>query len=278
MRIATRVGVLLTATLALRGGLQAADSSLGPTASGVPHVLQQLLDLSSQHRDQIRNSVRDYTCLIVKREQINGVLQDHRFILARVRAPGVHDGRQQILSVHLKFLKPAKFAGREVIYVAGQNNDEMIVKRGGKRFGFVTVHVAPNSELARTESLMHIGSLGFDSMVSQIVAQLRRDIAADPTGSNTEVRLSHDAKINNRKCTAVVITHPMRASGLTYYRAEYFVDSEYQIPVRIACYDWSKLEGASPPLLCEFIYTNIKINVGLTDTDFDAQMLRTAAR
>ena len=63
-----------------------------------------------------------------------------------------------------------------------------------------------------------------------------------------------------------------------YHRAEFFVDDEYHLPIRVVAYDWPLDEGAPPQLLAEFTYTKVKINVGLTDQDFDERQLRTASR
>lgn len=277
MRKEIYLGMALPVVLAVAGWIQADDSTSTP-ARDQTHVMQQLLDLAEQREKQVANSIRDYTCLIVKRERIHGLLQEHRFIQAKVRGASQQSEQRQPLAVHLRFLKPEEVAGREVIYVDGANNGEMVVKRGGTRFENVVTNVDPNSDLARTETLMHVSHLGFDGMLSEIVAHLHRDIAADPTGENTEVQISRDAKINDRPCTSVVIVHPTRAEGLTYHRAEFFIDNEYHLPVRAAAYDWPKSEDAAPELLAEFTYTQIKTNVGLSDADFNAEALRTAAR
>ena len=61
------------------------------------HSLHELLKVTAQREKEIRKTVRDYTCLIVKRERINGALQRPRFIRAKVRAGGLYDGQKQPL-------------------------------------------------------------------------------------------------------------------------------------------------------------------------------------
>ena len=46
-------------------------------------------------------------------------------------------------------------------------------------------------------------------------------------------------------------------------------DDELQIPIRYESYDWPQKEGGQPVLLEEYTYTDLKVNVGLTDKDFD---------
>ena len=47
------------------------------------------------------------------------------------------------------------------------------------------------------------------------------------------------------------------------------MDDELQLPIRYASYDWPAAPGQEPPLLEEYTYLNMKVNVGLTDADFD---------
>jgi hypothetical protein len=275
MRTAITFGVVLSALVA--GNRSFAEEATAKATGQKPHVLSELLERATKRKIEIRKTVRDYTCTIVKRERINRILQDHRFIRAKVRAAGTQNGKKLPLAVHMTFHAPVEMDGREVIYIEGQNDGEMVVKRGGKRFQNVTTTVDPNSDLARGETLMHITHMGFDGMVAEIVAQLHKDIAADPDSSNTTVRFSRHAKINDRDCTSVVITHPKKVDGLLFHRAEFFIDNEYHLPVRVAAFDWPTSEGARPELLGEFTYTNVKINVGLTDADFDFDWVRTAS-
>jgi hypothetical protein len=47
------------------------------------------------------------------------------------------------------------------------------------------------------------------------------------------------------------------------------MDDEWKIPVRYAAYAWPKTAGVDPEVIEEYTYQKIKINVGLTDKDFD---------
>jgi hypothetical protein len=51
--------------------------------------------------------------------------------------------------------------------------------------------------------------------------------------------------------------------------AQVFIDDELKLPVRYCAYLWPQTAGGEPELLEEYTYQNIKVNVGLTDADFD---------
>src|SRR5262249_42681867 len=69
-------------------------------------------------------NVRDYTCLCIKRERINGVLPPADTVMEM-------KVRTQPFSVYLRWLQPRNEAGQEVCYVAGRNNGMMRVHPKG---------------------------------------------------------------------------------------------------------------------------------------------------
>jgi hypothetical protein len=259
-------------------GMSAEPESAETERTPSEHPLRKLVALAEEREREIRSSIRDYTCLLVKRERISGVLQPHRFIDVKVRAEQQRSGQKVPMAVRMHFLAPREVKDRLVLYVEGQNDGQMAVRRGGPRFSFVTVNVNPNSELAQTESLMKITHMGLGTMVGEIIRQVKKHIQADPLGTNTQVEVVEDAAINGRACTYVQITHPQRQADLDFYRARLFVDNEHRLPVRVESYDWPKTPESEPDLLGEFTYTKVRINVGLTDADFDfAQLQSTEA-
>jgi outer membrane lipoprotein-sorting protein len=63
--------------------------------------------------------------------------------------------------------------------------------------------------------------------------------------------------------------HPNYHASLDFHLARVFLDDELKMPIRYEAYGWPESPGAKPPLLEEYTYMDIKVNVGLADTDFD---------
>jgi len=84
-----------------------------------------------------------------------------------------------------------------------------------------------------------------------------------------EYRQVDGVKINGRVCHMLEFTHPVQRDNYRYHIARIFVDDELDLPIRHAAYDWPDEEGGKPKLLEEFTYLNLKLNVDLTDWDFD---------
>jgi hypothetical protein len=251
----------------------------GPTAAATrpkaDHPLDWVLKYAREERAYLQQVVRDFSCRVTKRERIEGELQEHYFIDMRVREPAYAGGQlAKPLGVMLEFLGPETVAGRRVLFVAGQNDDKLLVRKGGRRFGYVVIDIDPFGPSVRQESLMPINEIGFSHQLDRTIRTLEQDIAADPAGDNTIVEHITTAAINGRPCQMLRVTHPRRQEGLQFFSASVSIDSQLHVPVRFDVYDWPEAPGLQPPLTAEFTYTNVTLNAGLDDAVFTPAVLR----
>ncbi len=77
------------------------------------------------------------------------------------------------------------------------------------------------------------------------------------------------AKVGDRPCLMVETIHPKPGPGFLFHKVKFFVDDELGLPIRFEAYDWPRTPGAEPELIEEYTYTNLRVNVGLKDRDFD---------
>jgi len=239
------------------------------------HPLARVLKFAHDERAYLRRTVRDFACRVVKRERINGDLQDYQYIDLRVREEGRADGQvTQPLSVLLEYLAPPDVEGRRALYVAGRNDDRLLVRKGGRRFGYVVIDVDPFGPVVKRESLVPITEIGFSHLLDRTIRTLEEDVAADPSGDNTLVEHITTATIDGRPCQMLRITHPLRRDGLQFLSASMFIDSALHVPVRFDVYDWPTTPGQQPPLIAEFTYTNVTLNANLDDASFAPVVLR----
>jgi hypothetical protein len=239
------------------------------------HPLTPILDYARAEQVRLNETLRDFTCRLVKRERIDGLLQDYQFIDMRVREE-VRQGDRVVrpMSIFLQFLGPASVAGRKVLYVAGQNEGKMLVRNGGKHFDYVVAKIDPRGESARKESLVPITESGFNRVLAQMIEILERHASLDPRGENTKVQRIAGAKLNGRPCTVIRIVHPTRQAGMEFHLANVFIDDELRVPLRVDSADWPYRPGGTGAVLSEYTYTNLKLNVSLGDSDFSTALVR----
>jgi hypothetical protein len=243
------------------------DPELLDSASAGRHPLIPALQIAQQSYRHLRQHVRDYTCVFVRRERMEGQLGPHEYMLAKVRHQGQgFAGQATPFGVYLKFLKPASVAGREVLYVQGRYDDRLVVRNGGKRMAYVVTELRPNSDLAMRDNRYPLTEFGIENLVRRLIQVAQEDIESN---APCEVKIYRQAKIDGRPTMGIQVRHTQQREGMRFYLARIFWDRELQVPVLFESYDWPPQPGGNPPLLEQYAYRNLRLNVGLSDTDFD---------
>ena len=156
--------------------------------------------------------------------------------------------------------------GQEVIYVAGQNEDNILAHAGsGVRAMVGMVSLKPSSMLAMQGNRYPITELGVENLAKRLVEVAEHD----KQFGECEVNFYPEAKVNGRVCTCVQVVHPVPRRNFRFHLARVYIDDELLIPIRYEAYDWPAEQGGQPVLMEEYTYMNVKVNNGFTDADFD---------
>ncbi len=238
-------------------------------AGEATHPLDPALDMAREGLERIRSDVRDYTCTVAKRERVGDVLGDYEYMFAKIRNGKTVDGRKVApFSVYLYFLKPVEVKGREVIFVEGQNEGKLCAHEGGAKGKWLpTVWLQPDGAFAMRGQRYPITDLGIENLVLKLIDKgttLRKFTEMD-------VKFYQNAKVNGRSCTCIQLLHPQRKPDMDFHVARIYIDDELRVPIRYEAYDWPKTANGKPELLEEYTYIDLKLNVGLTDADFDVK-------
>jgi Protein of unknown function (DUF1571) len=221
-------------------------------ASPMDEPLRLLLEARQAHQ-----SVRDYTCLLVKRERVNGVLTPENVMEMKVRT--------QPFSVYFRWLQPRSEAGQEVCYVAGLNDGKMRVRPRGVLGAVGFVSLDPNDPRARQTSRRSITEAGIGGMIERFA----KGWETERRLNQTQARIA-DYEYNRRRCTRVETIHPTNPDGqFLYYRTVMYFDKEYHLPIRLECYDWPRHQGDPGEVVEIYSFANLRINVGLSDDVFN---------
>jgi hypothetical protein len=257
-------------TSSLREPVHRIAKATNPVAGGAPpHPLDPALEMAREALVRIQRDISDYTCRIIKQERIRGELQPQEFMEAKIRNRKVQDGRVvQPLSVYLKFIAPDSVKGREVVWVEGRNNNKLRAHEGGSTGRFLpSVWLDPDGAMAMRGQLHPIYDIGIENLVLKLIERGERERKYP----ECEVKFIPGAKINGRLCTVLQVLHPVQRPHFEFHKAEIFIDEELKIPVRYAAYHWPARPGEPEPIIEAYTYLNVKLNVGLTDADFDWQ-------
>jgi hypothetical protein len=209
---------------------------------------------------QAYQNVRDYSCLLIKRERINGMLPNADTVMEM-------KVRTQPFSVYLRFIQPRTESGQEVCYVAGRNDGKMRVRPKGVLGSFAGfVSLDPNDPRARQTSKRSITEAGIGNMIERFARAWENEHRQNLT---RQVRVA-EYEYNRRRCTRVETIHPDNGNGhFLYYRDVVYFDKETHLPIRLEFYDWPRQAGDTGQLVEVYSFANMRLNVGLGDDVFN---------
>lgn len=194
--------------------------------------------------------ITDYSCQFVKMENIAGELRKSETMLMKFRA--------KPFSVYLKWIEEVT-KGQEVIYIDGVNDGNACVHPSGLLgILFRKVSIDPLSKIALKHSRRPLTMAGMGNMLRLTVPQ------CEAAKANGDLSLTYEGlrQEDGRPTYLFKRVLPNRNK----YPCEVlliYIDCEYLLCVRTDAWDWG---GA---LLSHYSYTDLTINPGLEDIDFD---------
>jgi hypothetical protein len=204
------------------------------------------------------SAIEDYSCVLVKREWVNGHLIGPQTLAIKVR--------QHPFSVYTCFLTPAEVRDQEAIYVQGQHNDKVLAHCTGVRHRLLgTVALKPTGPIALHDNRYPITELGLLRLTERLIEIGESE---RPYGE-CRVTTSAGLEVAGRGCSCIMVEHPRRQSYFKYNLAKIYIDDELQLPIRFEAYEWSPDAEGKPRLVEEYAYTRLKLNNGFTDADFE---------
>lgn len=242
--------------------------SVSPTPESLaatPHPLDRAISMAESALENIRANVMDYSAIMVKRERINGVLGCPEYMKMKVRCPRKVSGKDVPFSVYLKTLKPKKSAGREVIWVQGQNDNKLCAHETGL-LGMKRFYLDPTGWVAMQNNRYPIHDAGIENLIIKLI---ERAEAAKAAGHSV-VSYRDNAEIMKRKCSLIELVNEQQHEDDEFYKAHVFVDKELNLPVRYVAFDWPKTPDAKPEVIEEYTYVRVNLNQGFQDVDFSA--------
>jgi hypothetical protein len=205
-------------------------------------------------------TVRDYQCILIKREHTGGKLREAESFALKVR--------QQPLSMYVQCLGPALPRGREILFVDGQNSCKALVHTVGMRARFVGTE---NLDLQSPRLLNESRHALPDYAMHAFVAALQSDYKYEASFGEADVKIDQQVPVEDRMCVAVQVTHPVPRRQFRFHQTRVYFDRQTQLPIRFEAYTWPQKPGQPPVLLEERVYRKLALNTNLSDADFDVK-------
>jgi hypothetical protein len=234
------------------------------TIDAADHPFDPLLEVARASLVKTDEQVVDYAATLISQVQLSGSLQPERTIFCKIRHARTTGDDQCGFSVYTRFVKPESSAGQEAIWVDGWNDGNLVAHTTGfmnvKRF-----YLKPDSMLAMRGSRYPITQIGFRNLLAKMIETGSQDRQHD----GCEVTVKRNLEIDGRGCVMLEVRHAKKEDYFEFHIARIYIDNELEIPLAFEGYLWPSSPEGEPVLLEKYFYTDLKINVGLKDIDFD---------
>lgn len=218
------------------------------------HPLVPALQLLKQSY-QVVLQLNDYEATLIKQELVNNQMISQRI---RMRT------KDKPFSIYLQYEEP--HPGREVLFVLGQNDNQMLVHDAAGLTSLVgTLSIAVDSPQALAENRHMITDMGMKRLLELLITQWE----LESKYGESEVKFYPSAKMGNAECEVIENSHPRPRKQFPFHMTRIFLEKHTRLPIRIENYGFPAQPNQQAPLIEEYTYVNVKTNLGLTAADFD---------
>jgi len=197
------------------------------------------------------SEIKDYTSIYYKQERLDGELQGVETILLKYR--------EKPRGIYMKWLD-GPWKGREVLYNENLSKDKVRVRESGL-LGVIPVWINYRSPIAMRGTNHPVVEVGLKFMLDLNLREYKKAFA------NKELaRKNHGIQmVDGRRVFVMenIMTRNNPKANYYCHRVKQYMDYERALEPKVEVFNWND------ELQESFIYTKLKLNVGLTEKDFD---------
>ena len=207
--------------------------------------------------------VTDYTATLQKQELIRGTLLAEQVLSIKCR--------NNPFSVYLLWLSGDE--GREVIFVDGLNNGNLIAHDGGWKSRIPAISLHPEGSLAMRDTRYPVTEAGLLGLITVMIG-IHQDDLSKSNFLSCEIDKHH--QFDGRPCYLFTTKYKSAMESPIYRKSITLIDREWSVPVKSRQFEWPRngavfadgeLDGGT--LLESYAFTDVKLRCNLKDLDFD---------
>lgn len=240
-------------------GAESQPAPAGSDSESQIRTIDDAIKLAHERR-ALLDGVHDYTATFSKTELVGKKV---------IKQTMDMKCRHKPFSVYLH-CRAGKEDGREVLYVTGAHEGHLLVHERGLLASLAgTQSLKLDDPLVMDENRYPITDIGIAKIVDKSIAIWEGERKADP--GNVAVRFLSNAKVGAVPCDEIEVVRKHQQPEFQFSLTRVFFAKESKLPIRAEQYGWPAKPGDKAPIVEEYNYADLHVNVGLTDADFDSR-------
>ncbi|GIX04501.1 MAG: hypothetical protein KatS3mg114_0370 [Planctomycetaceae bacterium] len=237
-------------------------SDAQPSMPAYERTLRYKISLLEQGREFLQRTPA-YTAEFSKQELVDGELLDEVTMFMKCR--------HQPFSIYFHWLTGD--AGRELIYVEGNNNNKLLVHGGGWKARLPSLLLDPSDPMVMKECRYPVTSAGLLALTEIILKIHREDLMLERVDRCEQLP---DESFDERPCYTFLTTYKNREVSPLYRKSLVMIDKEWKIPVFTRNHTWPEGDPSEDEqqlddetLIEQYSYSELSFEVKLAEQDFD---------
>ena len=228
--------------------------------------IDEVLRLARKSLEKMSTSCDDYTARFVKQElSSSGSLSEFSEIQVKIQTRFRNETNDAAKRVYLRFNKPQKVDGREVIWAEDMHEAKLVVHEAGL-LGLMTLRLDPTGLLAMQGQRYPISEIGISRLVEKLIERGEAD--RDNPEIEVTIRQGHPFDDVDAELIRIRRDRPSQSED-DFSLAEIVFDPQRMLILSYRSFGWAKSPDEPPPLQESYAYHDLALNVGLTKADFD---------
>jgi len=244
-----------TTTALLTGLLTVVVPASGLRAEEKEHPLKPAIRIVDQTLEKIA-AIPGYQATLSKTE-----LVDRTVVRQQMRVKL----RREPFSVYCYF--EGDNMGREVIYVDGRNQGNLLAHESGIASVIGTLELSPTGSQAMSENRHPITMIGIENFLKV----LRKQWEEESKYGEIKVQYYKDAPLGDMTCRVIEATHPQPRRQFKFHMTRLWIDDETGLAVRLQQFGFPARAGKDAPIVEDYAYSNLKTDIRVSDRDFDTR-------
>ena len=226
-------------------------------------ILEQKLTLLQEGVDRLYEA-NTYKATAQKREFVDGRLLDPQTVEIKCCV--------KPFSVYLNWLDGD--AGREAIYVEGQNEGKAIAHDGGWKAKIPALSLDPNCHLAMLDTRYPVTKAGIVGLAQTMLEVHRDDLQRSTIATCV---CNPNQNFEGRPCLEYTTTYKSKSDSPVYRKSVTCIDQEWKIPVHSRHFEWPQKQNYhnsdedldENTLIEEYSFTDVTLGCPLSESDFN---------
>jgi len=212
--------------------------------------------------ERYESTVRDYSCTFIKKERVNGRLRAEQEMACLFK--------EDPFSVHMNWVRPGDSLAKQAVYVHGKlkdaEGDELAYVRPVPPLDILAKRVTQeiHGKSAETASRRFIDQFGFANTLRMILKHC--DLAA--RRGELDIRYVGEGQIDGRPTYEIHRRLPYTGEDGPYPERLLIVHIDKELLLPTGCFVYRDESRSDEALLGSYLWTNIKLNIQLSDADF----------